>query len=90
MAWQDATSVDDEPPASTSTASKQPSSNTAPSQVVEDSVDSYWEQRDGKIPRQKDVNFCRHGDKAMCDYCMPLEVRSFLDWMNAADEVEAL
>lgn len=44
--------------------------------VTEDPVDVYWEQQDGKIPRPKDSKFCRHGDKAMCDYCMPLEVSS--------------
>ncbi|QRV74022.1 nuclear protein localization protein 4 [Ceratobasidium sp. AG-Ba] len=41
--------------------------------VVEDPVDTYWRSRDGKIQRQRDSNFCRHGSNAMCDYCMPLE-----------------
>ncbi|KAB5594916.1 Nuclear protein localization protein 4 [Ceratobasidium theobromae] len=41
--------------------------------VVEDPVDVYWRSQDGKIQRQRDPNFCRHGSNAMCDYCMPLE-----------------
>ena len=41
--------------------------------VVEDPVDQYWRSQDGKILRQRDANFCRHGSNAMCDYCMPLE-----------------
>ncbi|KAG9102836.1 nuclear protein localization protein 4 [Ceratobasidium sp. 370] len=41
--------------------------------VVEDPVDTYWRSQDGKIQRQRDSNFCRHGSNAMCDYCMPLE-----------------
>jgi len=41
--------------------------------VEEDPVDLYWRQRDGKIPRQRNPTFCRHGVNGMCDYCMPLE-----------------
>lgn len=41
--------------------------------VTEDAVDTYYRQRDGKIPRPRDTRFCRHGANAMCDYCMPLE-----------------
>ncbi|THV06049.1 polyubiquitin-tagged protein recognition complex, Npl4 component [Dendrothele bispora CBS 962.96] len=41
--------------------------------VTEDTVDVYWRSQNGQIPRQKDVQFCKHGPKGMCDYCMPLE-----------------
>jgi nuclear protein localization family protein 4 len=43
--------------------------------VEEDPVDTYWRALDGKIPRARDSRFCKHGANAMCDYCMPLEVR---------------
>lgn len=39
----------------------------------EHSVDTYWEAQECKITRKKDSQFCRHGPKGMCDYCMPLE-----------------
>ncbi|KZT52815.1 polyubiquitin-tagged protein recognition complex, Npl4 component [Calocera cornea HHB12733] len=41
--------------------------------VKEDPVDDYWRTKDGKIPRERDAQFCKHGANAMCDYCMPLE-----------------
>lgn len=41
--------------------------------IAEDPVDTYWAQQPGTIPRRRDMQFCRHGDKGMCDYCMPLE-----------------
>ncbi|CAO1612763.1 unnamed protein product [Sympodiomycopsis kandeliae] len=55
-------------------SSRQPASTSRPwENVTEDQVDQYWNKRDGMIPRPKDTKFCRHGEKAMCDYCMPLE-----------------
>lgn len=47
------------------------SQSSAP--VSEDAVDVYWSQQRGLIPRQHDRQFCRHGEKGMCDYCMPIE-----------------
>ncbi|PWY97173.1 polyubiquitin-tagged protein recognition complex, Npl4 component [Testicularia cyperi] len=41
--------------------------------VKEHAVDTYWEAQEGKIARKQDSQFCRHGPKGMCDYCMPLE-----------------
>lgn len=43
--------------------------------AVEEPVDTYWEERDGKIERAKGMGGCVCGSKSMCDYCMPLEVR---------------
>ncbi|CEG77512.1 hypothetical protein RMATCC62417_12251 [Rhizopus microsporus] len=41
--------------------------------VKQDPVDDFLEKQRGLIHRKKDPKFCRHGDNAMCDYCMPLE-----------------
>ncbi|KAG1445686.1 hypothetical protein G6F56_009827 [Rhizopus delemar] len=41
--------------------------------VKQDAVDEFLEKQRGLIDRKKDPKFCRHGDNAMCDYCMPLE-----------------
>ena len=47
------------------------------STVIEPEVDQYWEKQTGKIERKRDPQFCRHGEKGMCDYCMPVEVSKF-------------
>lgn len=44
------------------------------SHVEEQEVDKFWQSQSGKIERKRDSTFCRHGEKGMCDYCMPLEV----------------
>lgn len=55
-----------------------PLPNTIPlvdlSHVQVPDVDQYWATQNGKINRERDPAFCRHGEKGMCDYCMPVEV----------------
>ncbi|CDS13979.1 hypothetical protein LRAMOSA06151 [Lichtheimia ramosa] len=41
--------------------------------IKQEPVDDLLEKERGLIKRPKDTKFCRHGDNAMCDYCMPLE-----------------
>ncbi|KAI7846753.1 NPL4 family, putative zinc binding region-domain-containing protein [Circinella umbellata] len=41
--------------------------------IKQDEVDNFLEKQRGLIKRPRDTDFCRHGDNAMCDYCMPLE-----------------
>jgi nuclear protein localization family protein 4 len=57
----------------TSTSAPVVVSNKPWQTAKEDPVDVFWEAQDGKIPRKRD-RMCRHGDKSMCDHCMPLEV----------------
>lgn len=39
----------------------------------EDDVDITLWKENGKIVRNKDANLCRHGAKAMCVHCTPIE-----------------
>ncbi|ORY94257.1 NPL4 family-domain-containing protein [Syncephalastrum racemosum] len=63
-------------PAQTTTTSADPSGLVpidALASIKQDKVDDFLDKERGLIKRPKDSKFCRHGDNAMCDYCMPLE-----------------
>lgn len=41
--------------------------------IVEDEVDQFLSKLDGKIPREKNEQLCRHGDQGKCLHCVPYE-----------------
>lgn len=62
-----------EPLQAAETSEAPPAAETPSTSVQEHPVDVYWSKERGLISRKRDAQFCRHGDKGMCDYCMPLE-----------------